>query len=116
LSLRLYMDVHVPAAITLALRQKGVDVLRAQDDGAGTLDDGPLLDRATSLSRVIFSQDQDMLSEATTRQRMGLSFAGVIYGHQLDVTIGQCIRDLEMIAKAGEPEDMAGRVEFLPMR
>jgi predicted nuclease of predicted toxin-antitoxin system len=110
------MDVHVPAAITLALRQKDVDVLRAQEDGAGTLEDGPLLDRATLLDRVIFSQDQDMLAEATTRQRTGLAFAGVIYGHQLDVTIGQCIRDLEMIAKAGEPEDMAGRVEFLPMR
>jgi len=110
------MDVHVPAAITLALRQKDVDVLRAQEDGGGTLEDGPLLDRATLLDRVIFSQDQDMLAEAATRQRLGLAFAGVIYGHQLDVTIGQCIRDLEMIAKAGEPEDMAGRVEFLPMR
>jgi hypothetical protein len=31
------------------------------------------------------------------------------------VTIGQCIRDLEMIAKVGEPEDLAGRVEFLPL-
>jgi hypothetical protein len=110
------MDVHVPAAVTSALRQKGVDVLRAQDDGAGTLDDGSLLDRATSLNRVTFSQDQDMLSEATARQRMGVSFAGVVYGHQLGVTIGQCIRDLEMIAKAGEPEDLAGRVEFLPLR
>lgn len=116
MSLRLYMDVHVPVAVTMALRQKSVDVLRAQDDGAGTLEDGPLLDRATALGRVIFSQDRDMLAEATLRQRKGLAFAGVIYGHQLEVTIGQCIRDLEMIAKVGEPEDMAGRVEFLPMR
>lgn len=110
------MDVHVPAAITLALRQKGVDVVRAQDDDAGTLDDGPLLDRATALRRVIFSRDRDMLNEANLRQTRGVAFAGVIYAHQLAVTIGQCILDLEVIAKAGEPEDMADRVEFLPLR
>lgn len=110
------MDVHVPAAVTAALRQKGVDVLRAQDDGTGTLDDGPLLERSTSSGRVMFSQDRDMLAEASLRQRQGVAFAGVIYGHQLEVTVGQCIRDLEIIAKAGEQEDLAGRVEFLPLR
>lgn len=110
------MDVHVPLAVTAALHQKGIDVLRAQDDGAGTFDDGPLLDRATSLDRVIFSQDSDMLAEATLRQRTGVAFAGVVYAHQLELTIGQCIRDLEVMAKAGEPEDMVSRVEFLPLR
>jgi predicted nuclease of predicted toxin-antitoxin system len=109
------MDVHIPAAVTLALKQKGVDVLTAQEDGASRLEDGPLLERASSLNRVIFSQDSDFLAEANLRQRKGLAFAGVIYGHQLAVTIGQCIRDLEMIAKVGEPEDLAGRVEFLPL-
>jgi predicted nuclease of predicted toxin-antitoxin system len=110
------MDVHVPMAITTALKEKNIDVLRAQDDGAGTLDDGALLDRATVLNRVIFSQDTDMLAEAASRQRQGVVFAGVIYGHQLGVTIGQCVRDLELLAKAGEPGDLVGRVEFLPLR
>lgn len=110
------MDVRIPAAVTLALKQKGVDVLTAQEDGAGRLEDGPLLERASSLNRVIFSQDSDLLAEANLRQRQGAAFAGVIYGHQLEVTIGQCIRDLEIIAKVGELEDLAGRVEFLPLR
>jgi hypothetical protein len=39
----------------------------------------------------------------------------VIYAHQLRVTIGTCIRDLEIIAKAGEPGDLAGSVQFLPL-
>jgi hypothetical protein len=34
LSVRLYMDVQVPRAITEGLRVRGVDVLTAQDDGA----------------------------------------------------------------------------------
>jgi hypothetical protein len=35
----LYMDVHVPRAVTNGLRQRGVDVITAQEDEAATLDD-----------------------------------------------------------------------------
>ncbi len=72
------MDVHVPAAITRGLVLRGVDVLTAQLDGTTELDDAKLLDRATSLGRVLFSQDEDLLAEATRRQRNGDSFAGVV--------------------------------------
>jgi len=41
-----------------------VDVLTAQQDGSDKLDDPPLMDRATSLGRVLFSNDHDMLREA----------------------------------------------------
>ena len=109
------MDVHVHAAITEGLRLRGGDVLTAQEDEGRRLPDPALLDRATALGRVLFTQDDDLLREAAERQRHGVSFAGVVYGHQLKVTIGQCIRDLELIATANEPEDCANRVEFLPL-
>jgi hypothetical protein len=64
----------------------------------------------------LFTQDKGLLREATQRQRRGEAFSGVIYGHQLLVTIGQCIRDLELIALAGEPADVANRVEYLPLK
>lgn len=28
---------------------------------------------------------------------------------------GDCVRDLEIIAKAGHPEDFANRVQYLPL-
>jgi hypothetical protein len=31
------------------------------------------------------------------------------------VTIGTCVRELELIAKAGNLEDLANRVEHLPL-
>jgi hypothetical protein len=34
---------------------------------------------------------------------------------RLRVTIGMCVRDLELIATAGNPEDLANRVEYLPL-
>jgi predicted nuclease of predicted toxin-antitoxin system len=114
-SVALYMDVHVRRAVTMALRERGVNVLTAQADGATELSDPELLDRATALGRVLFSQDEDLLVEATLRQRQGIPFSGVIYAHQLYLTIGQCVSDLEFIAKVANPEDLLGRVEFLPL-
>ena len=116
MSIKLYMDVHVRRAITTGLRLRGVDVLRAQDDGAGELDDSRLLDRATELGRVLFSQDDDLLREAAQRQQTGDKFAGVIYGHQLNVTIGQCMEDLELIAYATDPEEWIDRILYLPLK
>lgn len=55
------------------------------------------------------------MTEATRRQRTGLLFAGVIDAHPLRVSIGRCIQDLELIAKAGEPEDVVDHVQFLPL-
>jgi len=92
-----------------------VDVLTAYEDGASELRDPALLDRAAELGRVLFTQDDDLLVEATQRQRRGQSFTGVIYAYQLRVSISDCIRDLELIAKAGEPEDMSGQMLFLPL-
>lgn len=109
------MDVHVRRAITVELLNRGVDVVTAQSDGTAELEDSALLDRATSMNRVLFSQDQDLLAEATRRQRDGANFAGVIYAHQLYVTVGRCIHDLELIAKLGTPEDLENRVQFLPL-
>jgi hypothetical protein len=110
----LYMDHHVPYAITSGLRLRDVDVLTAEEDGAATLEDDPLLDRATSLGRVLFSQDEDLLAIAHQRQQAAREFAGVVYAHQLAISIGQAIRDLELIAKVLEPEDMRNRIEYLP--
>ena len=110
------MDVHVPVPITRALLRRGADVKTAQEDDTTELEDDELLDRATALNRALFSRDEDLLAEATARQRAGRFFAGVIYAHQLRVTIGQCINDLEIIAKAGNPADLQNRVEHLPLR
>ncbi|MDT8405516.1 MAG: hypothetical protein RQ738_13165 [Sulfuriflexus sp.] len=53
--------------------------------------------------------------EAKQRQVEGVEFAGVIYAHQMRITIGRCVEDLELIAKLAEPEELANRVEFLPL-
>ncbi len=115
MSVRLYMDVHVRRAVTEGLRLRGVDVLTAQEDGTGGFADPELLDRATELGRVLFTQDDDLLREAKRRQQMGESFGDVVYAYQLNITIGQCIGDLELIAHASEPGEWSNHTEYLPL-
>lgn len=87
MSVALYFDVHVRRVVGETLRLRGVDVLTAQADGYARAPDPRLLDRAMRLQRVLFTQDEDLLAEATRRQRGGGSFAGVVYAHQLRVSV-----------------------------
>lgn len=108
------MDHHVKAAVTEGLRQRVVDILTCAEDGMDQADDGLILERASSLGRPVFTQDDDFLALADEWLKNGREFAGVVYAHQLGITIGQSIRDLELIAKALTSDDMKNRIEFLP--
>lgn len=74
-----------------------------------------MLDRATELQRVLFSQDDDFLAEARSRQANNLDFVGIVYVHKLSISEGDCIRDLEIIAKAAQREELYNRVQYLPL-
>ena len=92
-----------------------MDVLTADEDGAAQLSDPELLDRATELGRVLFSQDDDLLAEANRRQAAGITFCGVVFARQLQVPIGICVRDLELITMTADPGDLTDTVIFLPL-
>ena len=108
------MDVHVPMAITEQLRRRGVDVLTASEDGTTTLEDEKLLERASELGRVLFTQDIRFKALAEDWQRQERVFTGLVFGHQLRGTIGQFVKDLDLIAQASEPDDWLNVVEHLP--
>lgn len=115
MTLAFYMDQHVPRAITVGLRLRGIDVLTAYEDNRSELNDPDLLDRASELNRVLFTQDDDLLVEAAKRQEENIFFCGVIYAHQLRAPIGICIRDLELIAIAGDIDGIINKVQFIPL-
>lgn len=115
MSLAFYMDEHIHRAITTGLRMRGVDVLTVQEDQRAGFPDPIILDRATELQRILFTQDEDFLAEANHRQEQSVNFTGIIYAYQLSVSVGDCIRDLEIIAQAGNLEEFANRVQYLPL-
>jgi hypothetical protein len=115
-AIALYMDVHIPQAITDQLRRRGVDIMTAFEDEAHELPDDQLLLRVTQLSRVLFTQDIRFRVLAESWQAEAKPFSGLIFGHQLGGTIGQFVRDLELIATASEPDDWINMVEYIPFK
>jgi hypothetical protein len=113
-ALRYYMDVHVPEAITVQLRRRGVDVLTVIEDDGREQADHELLERARGLDRVLFTMDIRFRVMAEDWQRQGREFAGLIFAHQQRGSIGQLVADLELIAKAGDSCDLANVVQYLP--
>jgi uncharacterized protein DUF5615 len=112
---KLYMDVHIPQAVTNQLRRRGVDVLTASEDRTTTLEDAGLLSRATELGRLAVTQDIRFHAMAQAWQAEGKQFAGLAFAHPLAITIGQFVRDLELLALAsldGECENQVFRLPF----
>lgn len=108
------MDQHVQAAVTEGLRRRGVDVLTTQEDDTSTLEDEALLQRALVLRRLVYTQDDDFLALAHVWQATGREFFGVAFARQLDISIGEAIDHLELLAMGCEPADVRNRVYFLP--
>jgi Domain of unknown function (DUF5615) len=113
--MRIYMDEHVPSTITLGLRHLGVEVLTVREDGLAGFPDTVILDRATTIGHVVYTQDIDFLADPLRRLALGIPFAGVLYCHPLRLTIGQRVKDLDLIATCGQPEELANRIECLPL-
>ena len=83
--------MHLPRAVTTALRLRGIDVLTDQEDASDTLDDALLLLRATFLGRVLVSQDDDLLREGHRMHREGLEFAGITVSFRTE-SVGRKIK------------------------
>ncbi len=114
--LAFYMDHQFPSSVSRGLRQRGVDVLTAFDDGSHEVDDELLLARATDLGRILVTHDKGFLRLAAEWQENARSFAGIVFAVQRSMVIGAAIEYLELVAHALEPQEMLDRVERMPIQ
>lgn len=101
------------SSVQLRLRQ--VDVLTAQDDGTTRLTDELLLEHASKSGRPLVTHDIRFHALAQNWLVQGRPFCGLIFGHLMQVSIGQCVKDLEIIAKATDPQDWDSTIVRLPL-
>jgi len=109
------MDHHVHAAIATGLRRRGIDCLTAYEDRRHEWEDEDLLNRSNELGRVLFTQDVDLLEITAEWLANDRPFAGLIFGEQLRLTIGQAIRDIFLVASILEPAEMRNHIERIPL-
>ena len=91
-------------------------MVTAAEDNAATWEDENILERASQLGRSVYTQDEDFLVLARHWSLSNRDHDGIIYAHQLSITIGEAVADLELIAKAMELDDMRNQVVFIPFR
>jgi hypothetical protein len=115
--LRLLIDEDVHGAIVdgLRRRQPALDLVRVQDVGLARTPDAAILQWAAEQGRVVVSVDKKTLAvDAWDRVAHGLPMPGVAILRTV-LTIGQAVNELELIALAGNPDDLWDQVVYLPL-
>jgi Domain of unknown function (DUF5615) len=115
LSVPIYFDHNAPRPVALGLRARDVDVVTALQDGASRMVDEQLLERATALGRLLFSQDKDLLRITRRWLQTGRDFAGLAYAPQTFRDYGRLLNDLELIAKVHELDEVRNQIFYLPL-
>lgn len=90
-------------------------MLTVQKDGFDRRSDAEILDRAKELGRIVFTQDVDFVVLADKWLAEGKPFAGVVFAHQWQVTIGQAVRDLDLVCRVLSPAEIANQLIRLPL-
>ena len=115
MSVGLYFDHHAPRPVALGLQRREVAVLTALEDRTDRVPDERLLERATELGRLLFTQDRGFLAIADHWIAGGRDFGGLAYAPQSFRDYGRLIDDLELIAKAHEPGEIRNQIFYLPL-
>jgi hypothetical protein len=107
--LRFYLDENVPTEVGRQLRSSGVDAVTARDLGQLGADDRDHLQRATELSRMLCTHDQDFLRLAAE----GVEHAGIAFSPQIGASIGGWVRELRALHTRFDAEQVKNLVFFL---
>ncbi len=108
--MKIYADENIEASIIEGLRRRKMQVVSAVEIGYRGRPDEFHLTKASTLEAVVLTHDVDFLVLAV---RPDITHRGIIFSHSRDVSIGDCIRGVELIAKVLTDEDMENHIEFL---
>jgi hypothetical protein len=117
MSIRLLADHDLNERIVEGVlrREPAAEFVRARELRWHELPDDELLARAAADQFVVVSHDVNtMIGAATRRMTAGVLMAGLLIAQQRQA-IGPVIESLVMALAAGEPEDFANRIYFLPL-
>ena len=111
--IRIYTDESVDVAIVQGFQRRGIEAFSARDcDKLGLTDEEQLI-FASEEKGTIFTHDTDFLRIASQWSDEGRTHYGVIYCHITAHGIGDCIRNLKILATVLTSEDMINHIEFL---
>lgn len=108
-AIRLYLDENLTPKIAAQLQRRGVDIVSVHELGLTGDNDENHLKRATAMGRVLVTADTDFLVIASE----GANHAGIVFGAQETLRIGDWVNGLELIVTVYSAEEMMNHVEYL---
>jgi len=111
--IKIYTNESVPVAIAEGLKRRGIDAQSCQDVENYGLTDEQQLDYACKNEFVIFTHDDDFLKLSARYIAQGKRHPGIIYSHQRNYSLGECIRRIKLVVDILSPVEMRNHIEFL---
>lgn len=108
--MKIYADENIERSIIEGLRRRGIEVISAIELGYAGKPDAFHIRKASEIKAVILTHDTDFLRLAGSS---GVSHRGIIFAHPKDISIGQCIRGVELITSILTNKEMENHIEFL---
>ncbi|TVM03843.1 MAG: hypothetical protein CV087_02965 [Candidatus Brocadia sp. WS118] len=108
--MKIYADENIERSIVEGLRRRKIEVFSARELGYLGKPDEFHIRKASEMKAVILTHDIDFLRIARSED---VAHNGIIFSHSKNVSIGQCIRMVELIARVLTDKDMENYVEFL---
>jgi len=108
--MKIYADENIETSIIVGLRRRKIQVLSVVELGYRGKSDEYHLAKAVELEAVVLTHDVDFLAMASMP---GMKHLGIIFAHSKNVTIGDCIRGVELITSVLAVQDMKNHIEFL---
>ena len=114
--LRFLSDEGFDHAVTRQLRERGVDVVTAQEAGLVSTPDPAILEWAAGEDRIVITNDvSTMPDHAYGRMQEGLLMPGMFVAPQ-NVGIGVIVEELHTIAECSLDREWDNQVRRIPLR
>ena len=108
--MKIYADENIELSVVEGLRRRKIEIVSAQELGYLGKADEFHIKKASEIKAVILTHDIDFLKIASNPD---IKHSGIIFSHQENVSIGQCIRGVELIVNILTDKDMENHIEFL---
>lgn len=108
-TIRFHLNEHCDPDIAAGLRPHGVDVTTTREANLAGASDEEQIAYALAAGRVIFTSDSDYLRI----NALGRAHAGIAYCRHGTRSLGEIIEGLALIWEVYDPEEVAGRIEYI---
>jgi len=111
--MKIYCDENIESAIVEGLKRRGIEVISTRDRKDLGKSDEYHLKRASELGAVVLTHDADLLKIAHRWNQEGKEHKGILYAHPLDLSMGECIRMVELATQVLTEGEMENHIEFI---